>query len=75
MGMAVVEKQLTYGEMLHIKYPNLTHCGNCDAVYKQSKHWAKGYSDEGTAGQFYPVMKVPKDKCPIYLTPNMEQRV
>lgn len=64
MGMAIVEKQLTYGEMLHIKYPNLKHCKRCDAVYKPSKNWQRGYMDNGTAGQFHPTARVPENKCP-----------
>lgn len=67
MGMAVTEKQITYGKILHNKYPNLTHCDNCDAVYKKSEYWVKGYSHGGTTGQFTPIIKVPINKCPMCL--------
>ena len=72
MGMAMIEKQITYGEMLHSTNPNLNHCNKCDAVYKPSKHWARGCTDSGTAGQFYPQTRIPEHKCPICLTPNKE---
>ena len=67
MGMAQQEKRISHGEMIHASYPNLNHCKNCDAVYKKSKHWVKGYSDEGTQGAFYPVSKVPENSCPVCL--------
>jgi len=73
MGMAIVEKYPTYGEMMHAKNPNLEHCKNCDAVYKKSKQWCRGYNDKGTAGQFYPTMRVPEHKCPICLTAATKQ--
>lgn len=70
MGMAITEKQLTCGELLHARNPNLTHCNKCDAVYTPSKFWVKGLTDDGTAGQFYPQLKVPEGKCPICLNTN-----
>lgn len=74
MGMAIVEKQLTYGELMHGRYPNTNHCRKCDAIYTPSKHWCRGYTDKGTVGEFYPTSKVPENKCPICLEPQQEDK-
>ena len=66
--MAQPQKSNTIGELLHARYPNLTHCKACDAIYSPSDKWVKGYCEEGTAGGFQPMRRVPEDKCPICLT-------
>ena len=66
MGMATIEQEQTPRP----RYKGTVVCVKCHAEYNPSDHWYRGYYPKGTTDGFIATSKVPRDQCPMCLTPT-----